>query len=280
MIHFLWLMLMLVVPAWSLPGMAENCERMVEPDGPVRAVVLVTHGMNLQPERMDEWVVGAKEQGYLAMRGAFTGHCGSNDEYLNVRALQWENDARRMYALGRKEADARKVPLFLVSYSFSAAIFQSLRSELPFDGRLFLAPALSEGKFWYPLVTQLARWFPWVKFPSLNIAGYGVHPWSGFAAIAALSELEVKERKLRLERPDSVPTLVLMNSKDELIEASDLKQLVKLNANWRYEEVSTEGHSLPRTFHHLIVTEESMGKTEWERVSQLAWDFFHKLTKK
>lgn len=229
---------------------------------PARGVAVVAHGLNLRPDRMDAMAIGLAQAGFDVLRVAFRGHCGINKDYLSVTADQWEADAREFHAEARERAAGR--PLVLVAYSFSALVFQSLSADLPFTRRVYFAPALSQ-HWWYPWLVGVARILPWLEFRSVNLPDYAANPRSGARALVALEFFSGRWRG-GAGREDPAPALVIADRGDELVSFSGLEGLVAERPLWRLLEVSNQGSTLPRAFHHLVIDEPSLGPAEWARV--------------
>lgn len=229
-----------------------------------RGVVLLTHGLNLNPARMDELGAALAAEGFEVFRPAFAGHCGHNKNYLNVSAEEWERDAREFHAAGKKRAEELGVPFHLVAYSFSAAIYQSFAGELDFASRVYLAPALST-KSWYPIAAFVANAFPWITYRSMNLKGYYANATSGARAVQAL-EYYVAKVRARRRLDDPTPTLVLVDPADELVSYKGLSIIAGRRKHWRLKELSNSESTMRPAYHHLVVTEEALGPKEWKRL--------------
>lgn len=253
---------------------AGSCDQWFPATGKPKGVVVVTHGMNLKPSCMDDMAVVLAKAGYVTFRPAFEGHCGANRRYLDVSADKWEADARRVHAAAGLRAKELGVPLYLVAYSFTAPIFQSLQEELPFAKRVYLAPALAT-KFWYGGLVKMARWVPTFSFRSWNITECGANLRSGAGAILALEHFIGLWRE-GAGTKDQAPALILAEPDDELISAPGLEEIVKTRPHWKLEMLSNKGTTMDKTFHHLIVDEKSLGPAEWARVTGLVRQFLER----
>ena len=235
----------------------------------VKGVVVVSHGLNLLPARMDELAQELAEAGYEVFRPAFAGHHGKNEFYLSVRAAHWEQDAREIYALAKARAEAKKVTLSLVAFSFSAAVFHALREELPFHRRIYLAPALAL-KTWFPVVEAMARCLPRLRYRSMNLRGYFANPIGGTKSVTALGHFY--RRSSRGAAPKE-PVLIWVDPEDELVSYRGLRKLAGKHPDWRLEKLSVAGSTLARPYHHLVVTQEALGAKEWRRLVDGSLDF-------
>lgn len=251
----------------SLEGSREDQEdRWFSSPGPEpKGVLLLTHGMNLSPAKMDDLALAFAAAGYEVFRPGFAGHHGKNESYLDVEPAHWERDAREVYAIAEKRAKKLGLSIYLAAYSFSAAVFQSLTEELPFARKIFFAPALAT-KSWYPVVKVLARIFQGVEYRSMNLKGYFANARGGTKPLLAFDHF--------LARPKHAPepVLIWIDPKDELVSYRGVRKLAEKN-RWRIEKISIRGSTLRRSFHHLIVTEEALGKKEWTRMIASTLEF-------
>ncbi|HEY8278726.1 MAG TPA: alpha/beta hydrolase [Bdellovibrionota bacterium] len=232
--------------------------------GKARGVVVVTHGLNLHPERMDEMAAKFAKAGFGALRAAFTGHSGDGDRHLQIRAHDWQEDASRIHSLAQGKAKKLGVPLYLVAYSFSALVFQVLSAELPFAKRVYFAPALAT-RAWYPIGIKLARLIPDLQFRSWIPDGYAANEVSGLRCVLALDDF-FHRWKQGEGREDIAPALIWGDPQDELVNMPAVKKLSEEKRNWSFRELSANGCERRRKYHHLVIDSASIGKSEWERV--------------
>jgi hypothetical protein len=245
------------------------------PEGALKGVAIVTHGLNLRSERLDGICHFLATKGYAVSRPSFSGHeVGNNEGYLSVNAEDWEKDAEAVHAEASAKARAAGVPLVLIAYSFTAPVFQVLAKRLAFAKRIYLAPAFSP-RAWYPAVIWFARSFPGFSYPSLNFKEYQSHSVSGSRPFLAL-EAFLKRWRAGEGRGDETPTLVLVDPKDEHLSYRALMNIADDTPAWRVERVSAAGSTLKRPVHHLIVDEPSLGSAEWRRMLALMEDFLAK----
>lgn len=228
-----------------------------------KGIVLLTHGLNLKPAKLDALAGKLNEAGFSVFRPAFTGHCGHNKHYLNVTATHWERDAREFHAIVTDEAQSKGVPAMLCAYSFSAAIFQSMAKELKFDRRVYLAPALSL-RFWFPVASFLANSLPRVTYRSMNVGGYYANATSGMLAVQALEHFV---GNIDTRGNDSTPTQIWVDPKDELVSYKGIRIQARRRPKWRLEPLTNKGSRMRPAYHHLIINEEALGHAEWERLT-------------
>lgn len=253
---------------------APYCDRWFPSTGKPKGVIVVTHGMNLSPLKMDELADRFSREGFEVLRPGFSGHHGDTEEILGVSASEWEEDAHRIHAEARARADSLGVPLHLIGYSFSCLIFQVLSAKLKFDRKVFLSPAIAL-HFWYLPLMWLVRLIPWLTFESVIPDGYAAARRSGVYSVLAMDEFYVRW-KLGEGTDPSGPTLIWACRRDELVHAPNLMKMAAEKPGWEYRETSVAGCTLPRKYEHLIVDSASLGKTEFERVVQGTKEFLER----
>lgn len=249
------------------------CERWFHAEGKAKGVFLVTHGLNSRPSKMEELAQALARAGFEVLRPSFTGHCREPEELQKIKAEAWEKDAREFYASAKKKADQLKVPLYLAAYSFSGLAFHSLRKELPFKKRVYLAPAL-ETKFWYPLAVYLINALPAYAFRTQIPTGYYAQEYSGLQAVVAMNHFFLKWQENKKE-PDDGPVLLWAHPGDELVSASRLKE-VSAERGWDFREISIAGCELPKCYKHLIVDSAAVGKEQWKKMVEGTLEFLTK----
>ncbi len=249
-----------------------RCDRWFSAVGKPRGVVVVTHGMNLNPLKMDELAQTFASDGYEVFRPGFCGHHGDTEEMLGVTAAEWEEDAKRIHAEAKAKADSLKVPLHLIAYSFSGLVFQVLSRELPFSRRVYLAPALAL-HFWYRPLMWILRWIPWLTFRSVIPGTYVASETSGIYSVLAMDKFYLRWT-FGEGRDSGSPTLIFAARRDELVHARNLAKLALEIPGWEFRETNVAGSTLPKSFHHLVVDSASLGPVEWGRVVSGAKEFF------
>jgi esterase/lipase len=226
--------------------------------------------MNLKPESLIPLAEALTEKSFSVFLPAFHGHCASRGDYLKARSSEWLQDAEQFYREAERKSREKKVPLYLVAYSFSALVYQ-VREDLPFSKKVLLAPALAT-KFWYPWLITLAKIFPDFQFPSRNLPQYTANSHSSLRGILALDDLLQKFQSGKGQR-DQTPSLIILDTKDELVNADGVLEFVQKNQNRKFLPITNDGNALPKSYHHLIVTPESLSPPEWEKMIQAIADF-------
>lgn len=249
------------------------CEKWFSAVGRPKGVFVVTHGLNSRPTKMEDLAEALANAGYEVLRPSFTGHCREPEELQNVKAESWEKDAREFHAIAKKKADQLGVPLYLAAYSFSGLLFHSLRKELPFRKRVYLAPAL-ETRFWYPLAIFLIGYIPKFAFRTQIPDGYYAQEYSGLQSVLAMNHFLLAWQNNKAE-PDDGPVLLFADPGDELVSAAGLKEMSR-ERGWQFNDVSNEGCELPKCYHHQIIDSPSVGKGQWAEMVKAALEFLAK----
>jgi hypothetical protein len=227
--------------------------------------------MNMQPSCMDALAAELARQGFEVYRPAFSGHCAGHGDYLRVTATDWEADARRIHRAASLKAEALKKPLYLLAYSFSSLVFQTMAKELSFAKRAYLAPPFAT-KFWYPAVRWFAGIFPDFSYGTLN-PHCAANPRSSGRSLLALEDF-LRRWRAGEGKMDITPLLAFSEPNDELVSFEGVKAEMAANPHWRLESISNKEHTLAKTYHHLIVDEASLGVGEWNRLRSEIGKFF------
>lgn len=250
--------------------MAESCARWFEARGEKKGVVLLVHGANLRPDRMDEMGATLAERGFDVYRPGFRGHCNEGEGAItDDLASIWEKEAKQFYAAAKSRAGTK--PLLLVAYSFGALIYQVLGEELSFARRVYFAPAFAT-KFWYRPFVWVAGLFPNASYPSVVPKEYRANdstPLKGALAFDAFLQRWKKGEGKNLESP----ILIWMDPKDELVSYDGVVTHAADKSNWRLELLSVKDSTLDRAYHHLITDLRALGEKEWERVMSETTNF-------
>lgn len=245
-----------------------SCDRWIPAQGTLKAVVVMGHGLNLKPGKMEEMAQEFSRAGYEIFLPAFYGHCGENNNYLHVTWEHWQADAQSIFATAQEVARKQSKPLYLVAYSFSALIFDSFSEEMSFAKRVYFAPPLAT-HFWYRPLLFFAQLFPDFSLASRNLPAYRANERSNFRSLLGLHYFVEKAAGKNAKRSS---TLAWVDPKDELVSAKGLADFA--SENFKLQLLDNQGSTLPKTFHHLIISKESLGSAEWSRVISESLKFF------
>lgn len=251
-----------------------------------KGVALVIHGLNLRPEKMIPIISKLTESGIdvlnLSLRGHgenYTHRDGIDSDTARMEAFKavtyqlWINEAYLAYAQTKQRTDRKKVPLFLIGFSFGGLIGLDLFTSYPdvnFDRMILFAPPIKLHATIY--LQRVLSPFPRLVIPSLASESYlSNKKGTPVAAYNALFEgldhfMENTNSKI------NVPTLIFIDAQDEFIPLRRLKKLVeeKKLDQWKFYIVQKGKEVKHGTFHHHIIDEYSTGKNVWKDMMRTA----------
>ncbi len=212
------------------------------------------------------------DQGVAVYLLLLSGHHDGGTPLQEVTAAVWQSEMLAGYALAKNAADEKAVPLFFVGYSLGGLLGQSVlvlpAGSPPFQRQVLLSPAITL----QPRAFLLrALFFLPLSFPlrSFSPRAYRYNNALPLRLYKALFEEEAK-MKVGDHRRLNLPTLVLMDPKDELVSYKRLLKWVQRHRLTNYTVVALnddlKGRSKP--FHHLILDEATMGLTNWQRATE------------
>lgn len=238
-----------------------------------RAVVLLAHGLNQRASALRPLAEALQSRGASVVLLAFRGH-RINDEvddetleaWRQVTWDQWRQDWREGANTAGALAASLDVPLYFVGFSLGALVHvhELVAGEplsRPFDAQVLLAPAIRV----HPR-SRLVRIFrflgPRFLVPSLAPRPVRSHRGTSVAAYEALFRYEAA--LAGVERPERLrlPTLVLMDARDELVSVDRLGAWIvahDLGAHWRLERVEKDRATAGVGPRHYITDEVGLG---------------------
>lgn len=231
------------------------------------AVTLVVHGFNNRPAAMLPLIRWLNDHGSDAWLVCLYGHREGAMNLLNITSGVWQEEMLRAYEVAKEEADRHKVPLYFLGYSLGALLGQSMlvlpMQTAAFDKQVLLAPAIALRRRAF-LLRFLFYFGKTVALPSFTPSTYRVH---SSLPLIAYRVLFGEERKLQKAEGNklNIPTMVLIDPKDELISHKKLLQLIRRLGLIKYRVVGLDKKLKGRKvrYHHLIIDEQTMGKEAW-----------------
>lgn len=234
-----------------------------------RGIVLTVHGQNLDPAKMDSIGARLNQAGYDIYRVAMTGSRGNYEEALTVTREVWLEDLRRSFQETKRWRAKKDLPVYCVGFSMGALMLVAaqVNQAIQCDRFVLLSPALvPKMPAW--LVGAAAKAIPErLKFPTAVPVEYRRHDYFLIHPNKIIFDVvaEVVESSLAAA---NVPTLVMMDPRDELISYGGLELLVETKqlSNWKFEPISTDSTELAQPIRHLIVDKPALGQAEWDRM--------------
>jgi len=215
---------------------------------------------------MDPLARELNQNGAEVFRVGLTGHRGDFEAMKTVTPEQWLHDLSSAYQLARQRADELGVPLNFIGYSLGALVNSALMSRfgspVRYDRQVLLAPAIKV-KFTSHLLKVLNIFGKGFRVPSLNDAAHRANKGTAMAAYNALFEL-VSDFKQANYRGMNIPTLVLGDPEDELVDFAGLKAEAKLAGLnfWKFESLDKRDVEKIQ-YHHLITDPGVLGPETW-----------------
>ncbi|MBC7896252.1 MAG: alpha/beta hydrolase [Cytophagaceae bacterium] len=238
-----------------------------------RAVVMLAHGLNQRASALRPLAEALRSRGASVVLVAFRGHrigdevdAVSLEDWRQVTWDHWREDWREGAITGGALAASLGVPLYFVGFSLGALVHvHELVAGEPlsrsFDAQVLLAPAIR-----VHARSRLVRIFrflgPRFLVPSLAPVPVRSHRGTSVAAYEALFRYEAA--LAGVERPERLhlPTLVLMDARDELVSVDGLRAWIAihdLGAHWRLESVEKDRATAGYGPRHYITDEVGMG---------------------
>lgn len=222
-------------------------------------------------------------QGFLVHRLTLPGHNEPTTETFEPSV--WTSHVERAYTSARK--DYGTLPTYVVGYSLGGLLATNLANSLPSSEKpaalILFAPALSLRTL--PALASALHLPPALSWRTPNLAprAYRRYPTTPTFWYANTLELH---RDLQTLSDSShvrdIPTLVLLNPRDELVSSSGIESWIDENGlrkSWRVVSVYPDSHASD-VAEHLIIDEQSLGSSEWARVKNEIKIFLTSVPKK
>lgn len=237
-----------------------------------KAIILVAHGLNMKPEGMlaiTQWLNGQGADVYLVK---LSGHFENSIPIKNITPTLWEEEMLNAYQLAKEASIKSSLPLFFVGYSLGALLGQAMmlasQEVIHFDKQVLIAPATAIRWRGY-LIKYLFFLNKKLMLPSYTPSPYRANNFLPLTAFEVLFKNEKNIIKTKFNKLN-IPTLILIDPKDELV---SYRRLVKFSSMFNltnYEIMVLDNNLKARKqkYHHLIVSEETMGKQNWEMATK------------
>lgn len=240
----------------------------------VKGIVIVGHGLNNNYSAMSDIVHELESHQLKTIPLILAGHNleGSPDTPMpDVSETEWLADFKAAYETASAEALKENCPLYFLGYSLSSlvglvAIQQN--PEFKLSGMLLLAP---------PIETQMLTHLPNIlpgrslNLPSLTPAPLRAHKGTSIGAYKSLFRLQ---ELLKLQSLATIPTRVVMDPQDELLDVRRTSVVIQSQApHWEILLVNaTLAHGYG--YHHLLVDPKSTGAAAWSQITAELFEVF------
>lgn len=242
-------------------------------------VVLVVHGLNLNPIRMKGIVSVLNsinlEVLLLSLRGhgenfdKTSGECEEKarlNSFRKVTYQQWKSEIEEAYQQMIAKANKHNCPKYFVGYSLGGLMGCNLMVSLKshgFNKMILFAPAITTHRIRVPFF-KLLYLFPGLVVPSLSPTNYRANRGTPIAGYVSLLE-GLQNYKAKLNDALNIPTIIFIDKKDELVSYQKLVSQIKNHRlkQWTVHKLVRHPRQLKYPFHHLIIDENSAGKKDW-----------------
>lgn len=218
-----------------------------------KAVVLLAHGLNLRPSKMDQLAEYFNSKKCDVLRIAL----GENPDL-------WEENFNRDYEKAFEHSEILQRPLYFVGYSLGALVgmhFMIFHPHHQLKKMALFAPATHTRS--YTLIPSLLYFiFPKSALPSFNLENYRSRKATTLLEYKKMHEFQKKIKTNAF----NLPTLVILNSNDELVDTQRVSKFAELNPLWKTLEISNRESQLPKKYHHLFIDEDSCGHSMWQKI--------------
>lgn len=241
--------------------------------GSLRGVCLMVHGLNLNPARMNPLGSALQTAGMDVLQVYLAGHGRPDPDrpdpsarmqtFRTVTLTRWMTQMEAAYQLTRNRARAEGVPLYYVGFSMGGLLGPLLlvsEHSIHWRKMVLLAPAIRLRPR-----SQLVRalfFFPRLVIPSKSPTRYRANRGTPVAAYHAMFR-GISTLNKQMGHSLDLPTMILIDPKDEFVSYRRLQRLVTrpVFRQWRVILVVKDPGVPERTYHHLIIDQNSLGST-------------------
>jgi esterase/lipase len=246
---------------------------------PKKAVTMVVHGLNVRPTAMLSLIGWLNKIGSDAFLVKLSGHFEKSINITGVSSVMWEEEFIEAYARAKEASVKISVPLYFMAYSFGALLGEVMitfsKGSISFDKQILIAPATAI-RLRSHLLKVLFFFNKNKNLPSYTPKEYRANNSLPLKVHKILFEQEKKLLKSHF-RNLNIPTIIFIDPLDELI---SYKRLIKMTLQFQltnYEVIRLNDDLSGRRekYHHLILDECTMGKKNWEMVTNKIRNFLH-----
>ncbi len=218
-----------------------------------QAVVLLAHGLNLHPQKMDQLASFFNKNKCDVLRIAL----GNNpNEWCDKFSDDVEAVVEHAHILER--------PLYFVGFSLGALVgihYMAKHAHQEFTKAALFAPA-THTKMYTRIPSLLFNFFPKGSLPSLNLVDYREREKTKLSEYRKMHELQKEIKYYQI----NIPTLLILNPKDELVASSQVALFAAHNKHSKVFNISNEDSPLSKKYHHLMIDENSLGHSAWKKI--------------
>lgn len=227
------------------------------------------HGLNVRPEAMMPLINWLTQHGSDVYLIRLTGHTTDPPSISEITSQAWLDETMNGYQIARHAATRDSVPLFFLGYSLGALLGQIIisRYDAVVDRQVLIAPATAIRDRSYLLKFMFLfsenRILPSYT-PAQVRANKGL-PIKIYKILFGLSKDLVKARFDKV----NIPTLTIVDPRDELVSYRKLRRHKRKYNLTEHQiiKLDTDLNGRSTKYHHLIISEPTMGETNWRTAS-------------
>lgn len=239
----------------------------------VKAVVVIVHGLNFKPERMDDWSGLLTSHGAISMRFSLYGHDKDIQLMREVNSQIW----RRQFDMGMEQAHKLSkrhgVPMVFIGYSLGGLIgidwvTRQRTSDNVFSKMVLLAPAIATPWYSDAAIVLLPHLDQTMIIPGPNPKESRAHYGSSVNAYRALFDLKASVFDASFKNAN-IDTLLIIDRNDELIPFNEIRNIVNCYhlSRWQIVLIDNKYAKANSGFRHMIADKLSVGDKVWNKIS-------------
>lgn len=252
----------------------------LDPPCAPRAVVVAAHGLNQRAAALRPLYERLRARGAVVVVLCLRGHRRDDEDetesiaaWRAVTKAHWLADWQEATAEGEAQAVRHAIPLTYLGFSLGALVqvhaMAHAAAPPPYVRQVFLAPAIRV----QPQVHAIRVFRPLgagFLLPSLTPAPIRSHPATSVAAYESLFHLEGEVAVMEHPERLRIPTLVLIDPRDELVSASRISAWIErhgLGETWRVQHVAKDTTTTRSRVHHYITDGTGLGTAPFDALS-------------
>ncbi len=242
------------------------------PSGQIKGIIILLHGVNLVPQRMDELAESLSQKGFKIIRPTLSGHQRESKKRGQINSSVWIKDLQAVFKEANNEAGKQRLPLYFVGFSLGAltnlAMLQENKNSETYKKMCLISPAIALPKKGW--LINLLRPFKRLPLPVPFGKCYMVK--NTIPAIFLTNILEmIKKLNKNGFQGSSIPTLVILDKQDKAINPKTVRTMpIKFKLkNWSFMNVEATNK-----YHHLVTDERSLGEKQWNMMIDKITTFF------
>ena len=229
------------------------------PKEDIKGVVVIVHGLNLNPEKMHTLGSIFIEKKVTPVYIRLKGHA-EKSTWKGVSKQRWITDYYKGLCQAYLMSKKRNVPLYGMGYSLGSLVIQNSIETLkaPFEKTFHISPAYRTR--WYSaFITGLFKMGFEFDIPSSNFTEYRAQTSTSLLAYKAMWEINET-----LKFKDEIPQFIFMDYRDELVDFTDTKHLCGIKKNCTFNRLKNTPFDSPKKIYHLSIDPKTTGSESWQ----------------